>query len=99
MMTDCFEQQLPIDAVEVAFYVNVEHPVMPPAALTCCAHGIDRRTAGSVAIGVGMEHRLETRLQITATSWAMRSATVGIPNGRMPPSAFGISTRRTGGGK
>src|SRR6266478_9028626 len=28
-----------------------------------------------------------------------RSATVEIPNGRMPPSAFGISTRCTGGGK
>ena len=26
-------------------------------------------------------------------------ARVGIPNGRVPPSAFGISTRRTGGGK
>jgi hypothetical protein len=24
---------------------------------------------------------------------------VGIPNGRKPPLAFGISTRRTGGGK
>ena len=30
---------------------------------------------------------------------AIRSATVGMPNGRVPPSAFGISTRRTGGGK
>src|SRR6201998_361555 len=29
----------------------------------------------------------------------MRSATVGTPNGRVPPFAFGISTRRTGGGK
>ena len=27
------------------------------------------------------------------------AAHIGIPNGRMPPSAFGISTRRTGGGK
>src|SRR5262249_48943631 len=29
----------------------------------------------------------------------MRSATVGTPNGRVPPFAFGMSTRRTGGGK
>ena len=25
--------------------------------------------------------------------------TVGMPNGRVPPHVFGISTRRTGGGK
>src|SRR5262249_33481586 len=28
------------------------------------------------------------------TSWAMRSVTVGIPSGRVPPFAFGMSTRR-----
>jgi putative DNA primase/helicase len=32
-------------------------------------------------------------------NWEPLSATVGMPNGRVPPSAFGISTRRTGGGK
>jgi len=33
------------------------------------------------------------------TSWAILSATVGIPNGRVSvlPSPFGMSTRRTGG--
>src|SRR5215510_16188848 len=62
MMTDCFEQQLPIDAVEVAFYIDVEHPVIAPAALPCRAYSIDRRAARSVAIGVGVEHRLKTRL-------------------------------------
>jgi hypothetical protein len=30
---------------------------------------------------------------------AHRSATVGMPNGRVPPLALGMSTRRTGGGK
>ena len=34
-----------------------------------------------------------------ATVWATRSATVGIPNMRLPPELFGISTIRTGGGK
>ena len=28
-----------------------------------------------------------------------RSRTVGIPSGRLPPSGFGISTRRTGAGR
>src|SRR5205823_6650473 len=64
MMTDRLEQKLPIDAVEVGFYVEIEHPVVAPAALTSLAHGIDRRFAGPVAIGVGMKHRLQTRLQV-----------------------------------
>ena len=69
MMPDRLEQQLPIDAVEVAFYVDVEHPVIPPAALTCRAHGIDRRAAGSVAVRAGVERRLKTRLQITTSDF------------------------------
>ena len=33
------------------------------------------------------------------TICAIRSATVGMPNGRVLPSPFGMSTRLTGGGK
>ena len=33
------------------------------------------------------------------TTWAIRSATVGTPSTLRPPSFFGISTARTGGGK
>jgi flavodoxin len=36
---------------------------------------------------------------ILTTVWATRSATVGIPSGRVPPSPFGISTLMTGLGK
>src|SRR5476651_1837006 len=64
MTTDRPEHQLPIDAVEIGFYVEIEHPVIPPAALTSLAHGIDRRSAGPVAVGVNMKHRLQTRLQV-----------------------------------
>src|SRR5215813_2309245 len=64
MTPDRLEHQLPIDAVEVSFDVDVEHPVVSPAALTGLAHRIDRRSAGPVAIRVGVEHRLQTRLQI-----------------------------------
>jgi hypothetical protein len=47
-----------------------------------------------------MKLRLQDRLQIASSDLlGMRSATVGIPNGRVPPFAFGISTRLTGGGK
>src|SRR3954464_1720364 len=64
MTTDRPEHQLPIDAVEIGFYVEIEHPVIAPTALTSLAHGGDRRFAGPVAIGVSMEHRLQTRLQV-----------------------------------
>src|ERR1019366_940583 len=66
MMTDRLEHQLPIDTVEVSFDVDVEHPVISPAALTGLTHRIDRRSAGPVAIRVGVEHRLQTRLQRAA---------------------------------
>ena len=36
---------------------------------------------------------------ILAAAWATRSRTVGIPNGRVPPRGFGISTRRAGAGR
>src|SRR6476661_3678005 len=69
MMTNRPEHQLPINAVEIGFYVDVEHPVIPPAALTSLAHGIDRRFAGPVAIRVGMKHRLQTRLQVATDNF------------------------------
>ena len=78
---------------------EIEHPIVAPAALTSRAHGIDRRFAGPVTVGVRMEHRLQDRLQVAPDDCAMRSATVGMPSGRVPPFAFGISIRRTGGGK
>src|SRR6266436_3903318 len=64
MMPDRLEQPPPIDAVEISLYVDIEHPVIPPAALTGLAHGIDRRSTGPVAVGIGMEHRFQTRLQV-----------------------------------
>src|SRR3712207_6222701 len=64
MMTNCLEQQLPVDAVEVALDVDIEHPVEPPAALTGQPECIDRRSAGAISVGVIMEDRLQDRLQI-----------------------------------
>jgi hypothetical protein len=51
--------------IQVSFDVDVEHPVVSPAALTGLAHGIDRRFAGSVAVGVRMKYWLQNRLQVT----------------------------------
>src|SRR5438094_8292528 len=69
MMTDRPEHQLPIDAVEIGFYVEIEHPLVAPTALASLAHCVDRRFAGPVAIGVGVEHRLQTRLQVTTDNF------------------------------
>ena len=66
MMTDGLEQKLPIDAIEEALDVEIEHPVVTPAALASLVHGIDRRFAGPVAIGVGVERRLKDRLQVAS---------------------------------
>src|SRR5215475_9547157 len=65
MTTDRPEQQLPIDTVEISFDIEVEHPVVSPAALTGLAHSIDGRFAGSVAVGVRMKHWLQNWLQVT----------------------------------
>src|SRR6266480_1811166 len=77
MTTDRPEHQLPIDAVEIGLYVEIEHPVVAPAALASLVHGIDRRFAGPVAIGVGVEHRLQNWLQVATGKLLRRSATVG----------------------
>src|SRR5215475_9978478 len=66
MLADRLEHQLPINTVEVGLDVEIQHPVIAPAALTSRVHGIDRRLAGPVAIGVGVEHRLQDRLQVTS---------------------------------
>src|ERR1700720_3361235 len=66
MMTDSPEHQPPIDAVEETLDVEIEHPVVAPTALPSLAHGLDRKFAGSVAVGVGMKHRLHDRLQKAA---------------------------------
>src|SRR5262249_33652917 len=65
MTLDRLEHQLPVDAVEEALDVEVENPVIAPAALAGLGHGIDCRLARPVAVGVGMKDRLQDRLQIT----------------------------------
>ena len=100
MSTDRLQKQRPIEVVEEAFDVDVEHIVIAPAALTSRAHGVDGRFARPVAVGVGVEHRLQNRLQVAPGD--LLGDAIGhrsMPNGRVPPFAFGMSTRRTGGGK
>src|SRR5215470_7296072 len=65
MFADRLEHQLPIKTVEIGLDVQIKYPVVAPAALSRCAHGVDRRFTGPVAVGVGMKHRLQDRLQVT----------------------------------
>jgi hypothetical protein len=52
MFANSPEHQLPIDAIEEAFDVEIEHPVVAPAALASRAHRVDRRSSGPVAVGL-----------------------------------------------
>ena len=93
------QQQLPVDAVEKGLDVQVKNPVVPPAPLSRHPERFLRRLARPVPVGVWVKDLSSPGSMYRLTTvWATRSATVGIPSGLVPPS-FGISTRRTGGGK
>src|SRR3954466_10828931 len=85
--------------IKEGFDVQIDDPIGPPAALPCRPDRIQRGSAGVLAIGggVGVWFPPGSRT-IVATVCATRSARVGMPRGRVPPVAFGISTSRTGGG-
>jgi hypothetical protein len=49
-----------------ALAIDVEHPVEAPASLTRRPEGVDRRSAASIPVGVGMEHRFQHRLEVSS---------------------------------
>src|SRR5262249_38878398 len=79
--------QFPIDAVEEALDVEVENPIVAPAALAGLGHGIDRRFAGTVAVGVGMKSWLQDRLQ-KATDDLLSDAIGDCRNAQRPRPAI-----------
>src|SRR3954467_14785785 len=100
MMTDRLHDQFMIQIVKEPFDVQIDHPVGPPAPLPRRGDRVQRRSPGSIPVGIGMEVRLHSGPRcILTTICATRSPTVGMPNALDPPLAFGISTSRTGGGK
>ncbi len=56
-------QQLPIDIIEEGFDVQIEHPVVAPAAPPRHADCIERRFAGSISVGVVVKMWFHERLQ------------------------------------
>jgi hypothetical protein len=70
-------QESSIDAVEEALDVEIENPVVSPAALTHHANGLDRRFAGSIAIAVVVEDRIQPMLVYAGRYLAAKSALNG----------------------
>ena len=55
--------QVMIGMIKEGFDVQIDHPVEAPASLPRHPHRIERRLAGSIAVGVRVEHGLHQRLQ------------------------------------
>jgi hypothetical protein len=93
-------QKFPIDSVEETFDVEIKYPVPLPTSLPSHGQCVVGRFAWAIPVGVLVElgSRIGSKYRLT-TVWAIRSATAGIPSGRVfPESPFGMSTRHTGGG-
>lgn len=57
------KQQLVIDVVEEPFDVELNDPVVPPAALSHDTHGIQGGSPWTIAIRIGMKQRVQPRFQ------------------------------------
>src|SRR3984893_4514060 len=62
---DPLGQQYPVDAVEKAFDVDIEDPVVAPTPLARSPDRVDRRAPRAIAIRVRMELRFQQRLQVS----------------------------------
>jgi hypothetical protein len=60
---DRLDDEIPADAVEEPLHVQVDDPVVLPAALPAYRDRVQRRPARPVAVGVRMEDRLDLALQ------------------------------------
>src|SRR5439155_7549316 len=63
MVGYCLFDQVPWNRVEERPYIQVDDPVEFPAAFTRSPHRIERRTAGPIAVGIGVEDWLHYRFQ------------------------------------
>jgi hypothetical protein len=61
-----FQDEVPRDGVEERPDVDIEHPVVAPTALAAHPQRVVRRTAGPIAVGVLVEHRLHAGFQVPA---------------------------------
>ena len=73
-------------------------PSMKPILILSMASVADRLGRNPKLQGKKSDSKIGSRT-IFAACWHTLSFTVGIPSGRLDPSGFGISTRRTGAGR
>src|SRR5262249_21189999 len=64
VLPNCPHQQLSIKVVKTTGNVEMQSPVVAPAAPSRYSDGLDRRLPRSISIGVGMENRFHQRLQV-----------------------------------
>ena len=90
-----------VETVKKCLDVKIERPVITPASLPRLTYGTDRRAARTIAVRVRMEHGFQTWLQVSSDN-LLGNAIRDSRNAEHPGATtlpFGISTRRTGGGK
>ena len=63
VMSNRLQDQFPIEIVKEAFDIQIDHPVLTSAALTCDTHRIQRGLAGTIPIRVRMEMWFYKRFQ------------------------------------
>jgi surface antigen len=73
-------------------------PLMKPTRSAAMASVAERLGRNPNEQGKKSASKIGSRTSLAAC-WHTRSVTVGMPNGRLDPSGFGISTRRTGAGR
>src|SRR5262249_45241977 len=64
MMANRFHDQFMIQIIKETFDIEIDHPVGPPTSLPRGGDRIQRRSSGTIPVGVGMEMRLHQRLQM-----------------------------------
>ena len=102
------ETRLPTSDRSLSWSISPKKFEMSASKTKCRPRGKDIRmtSRASVAERLGRNPKLVGRKSaskmgsrtILAAAWHTRSRTVGMPRGRIRPSGFGISTRRSGDG-
>ena len=97
---DCAHDEAVIQSIKELVDIQIKYPVVTPAALAGCRHRIQSRTAGAIPVRVLVKMWFDERLQV-ALDRGLCNAVTDRWDPQFPDttSAFGISTRSTGGGK
>lgn len=76
VLLDGLDDQVPPDTVEELPDVQIDHPVVLPAAFPAGSYRIQRRPLRPIAVGARMEHGFHPGLQMRGHHWANRRSRV-----------------------